>query len=244
VLRSRDFIAVPEICYVLYSTFKTMKKHSIDPGNARMRMIQAAQALFHQQGIHATSVDQVLKQSGTGKSQFAHYFKTKDGLVHEVLRHLHECLRGDDAPVNYRVRTWDDLETWFRFFVTAQRLRGCDRACPVGTIGNDLADEQELLRQDVRLIFEWVQGQLGRFFAERRATGELPASVDPDELADFCIVTVQGGLLVGKIKRDSTTFDNAVKHALAYLQVLKQAEAQGSSRSDSKKRPAARRTTR
>jgi AcrR family transcriptional regulator len=221
-----------------------MKKRSFDPGKARTRMIQAAQALFHQQGIHATSVDQVLKLSGTGKSQFAHYFKTKDGLVHEVLRHLHEWLRGADAPVNYSIRTWDDLETWFQFFVNAQRLRGCDRACPVGTIGNDLSDEQELLRQDVRLIFEWVRGRLGRFFAERRAAGELPDSVDPDELADFCIVTVQGGLLVGKIKRDSAPFGSAVKHALAYIEGLRQAAAQRASRSDAKQRPAARRKLR
>ena len=96
---------------------------------------------------------------------------------------------------------------------------------------------------DVRLILEWVRGQLGRFFAERRAVGELPASVDPDELADFCIVTVQGGLLVGKIKRDSTAFNNAVNHALAYIEVLKQAGAQRASRSDSKNKPANRRTT-
>lgn len=203
-----------------------MKKHAQDPGNARMRMIEAAQVLFHQQGIHATSVDQVLKKSGTGKSQFAHYFKTKEGLVHEVLQHLHAWLRGDDAPVNYSVRTWQDLENWFRFFVSAQHQRGCNCACPIGTIGNDLSDDQELLRQDVRLIFEWVRGQLGRFFAERRAAGEIPAAVDPDELADFCIVTVQGGLLVGKIKRDHTAFDNAVNHALAYIKMLKQTATQ------------------
>lgn len=198
-----------------------MKKRSNESGNARQRMILAAQELFHQQGIHATSIDQILQKSGTGKSQFAYYFKTKDGLLHEVLRHLHEWLRGDDSPVNYKVETWDDLETWFRFFVKAQHGRGCDRACPVGTIGSDLSEEQELLRQDVRLIYEWVRGQLGRFFAERRAVGELPTSIDPDALADFCIVTVQGGLLVGKIKRESDSFENAVNHALAYITSLR-----------------------
>ncbi len=202
-----------------------MKKHSPDSGNARLRMIEAAQVLFHQQGIHATSVDHILKKSGTGKSQFTHYFKTKDGLVHAVLQHLHEWLRGDNAPVNYSVTSWQELENWFRFFVRVQQQLGCDCACPVGTIGNDLSNEQELLRQDVRLIFEWVRGQLGRFFAERRALGELPASADPDELADFCIVTVQGGLLVGKIQRDNTAFNNAVNHALAYLEMLKQSPA-------------------
>lgn len=204
-----------------------MKRRPIEPGNARLRMIQAAQELFHQQGIHATSVDQILQKSGTGKSQFAYYFKSKDGLVHEVLLHLHEWLRGDDSPVNYKVRTWEDLETWFRFFVKAQHGRGCDRACPIGTIGNDLSEEKELLRQDVRLIYEWVRGQLGRFFAERRAVGELPASIDPDALADFCIVTVQGGLLVGKIKRETDSFENAVTHALAYLTSLKRGIGDG-----------------
>ena len=199
-----------------------MKTKTIQKGDTRLRMIQAAQELFHRQGIHATSVDQILRKSGTGKSQFSHYFKTKDGLVHDVLQNLHAWLRGDDAPVNYGVKTWEDLEEWLRFFVKAQRRLGCDRSCPVGTIGNDLSDDQELLRQDVRLIFEWIRGQLARFFAERKATGELAAPIDPDALADFCIVTVQGGLLMGKIKRENAPFENAVTHALAYLKSLRQ----------------------
>ena len=198
-----------------------MKKSPLEQVNARQRMVQAARELFHQYGIHATSIDQILQRSGTGKSQFAYYFKSKDGLVHEVLLHLHAWLQGDDCPVNYRVKSWDDLETWFRFFVAAQQRLGCVRACPIGTIGNDLSDEQELLRQDVRLIYEWVRGQLGRFFAERRAIGELPGAINPDALADFCIVTVQGGLLVSKIKRDSDSFEHAVAHALAYLASLR-----------------------
>lgn len=198
-----------------------MKKRVLQKGDTRLRMIQAAQDLFHRQGIHATSVDQILDRSGTGKSQFAYYFKTKDGLVHAVLQHLHDWLRGDDAPVNYSVQSWEELEAWLRFFVQAQHGLGCDRACPVGTIGNDLSADQELLRQDVRLIFEWIHGQLARFFAERKAKGELAASTDPDALADFCIVTVQGGLLVAKIKRESAPFENAVTHAIAYLKSLK-----------------------
>lgn len=201
-----------------------MSKAIASQGNARLRMIQAAQELFHRQGIHATSIDQILQRSGTGKSQFAHYFQNKDGLVHAVLQHLHAWLGGDDAPVKYRFDTWADLEAWFGFFVRAQRRFGCDRACPVGTIGNDLSEHQETLRQDVRLIYEWIREQLSMFFAARSALGELDAEVDPGALADFCIVTVQGGLLLGKIQRDSTSFQNAVEHALAYLDSLKRSD--------------------
>lgn len=198
-----------------------MSKAIASQGSARLRMIQAAQELFHRQGIHATSIDQILRRSGTGKSQFAHYFKNKDGLVHAVLQHLHAWLGGDDAPVNCRFETWADLETWFGFFVRAQRRFGCDRACPVGTIGNDLSEHQEALRQDVCLIYEWTREQLSIFFAARSAQGELDVGLDPRALADFCMVTVQGGLLLGKIQRDSTSFQNAVDHALSYLESLK-----------------------
>jgi len=204
-----------------------MKSSTAQTGNTRQRMLQAAQELFHRQGIHATSVDQVLQKSGTGKSQFSHYFKTKDGLVHGVLQNLHLWLRGPNAPVNYHIKTWEKLETWLRFFVNAQHQAGCSWACPVGTIGNDLSAEQELLRQDVRLIFEWARGELTRFFAERQAVGELESQLAAEALADFCLVTVQGGLFLGKITRESTSFSNAVDHALAYLNGLRAQNTSG-----------------
>jgi AcrR family transcriptional regulator len=53
---------------------------------ARSRIIRAAADLFHKQGVNATGPDQVIEASGTGKGQFYHYFRNKQGLVHEVLQ--------------------------------------------------------------------------------------------------------------------------------------------------------------
>lgn len=184
-------------------------------------MIQAALDLFHRQGLHATSVDQILEQSGTGKSQFAHYFKTKDGLVHAVLQYLHDVVRSGQAPTGYTIESWGDMEAWFGKYINFQKGVDCERSCPLGTIGNDLSNDQELLRQDVRLFLEWSRGQLARFFAEQKASGELVHSADPDALADFCLTIMQGGMLLTKIKRETTTFENAATHALAYLKSLK-----------------------
>ena len=52
---------------------------------ARQRMIDSALELFHQQGVNATSIDQILEKSETGKSQFSHYFKNKEGVVRAVI---------------------------------------------------------------------------------------------------------------------------------------------------------------
>ncbi len=51
----------------------------------RQKILATAAARIHDQGVKATSIDEVLAASGTGKSQFYHYFANKADLVREVL---------------------------------------------------------------------------------------------------------------------------------------------------------------
>lgn len=184
-------------------------------------MIDAALDLFHSRGVNGTSIDQVLEQSATGKGQFAHYFGSKEGLVHAVLQYLHDLIRSGRAPTGYDIRSWKDLGAWFETYLDFQAGVGYERSCPIGTIGSDVADDQELLRQDVRLFFEWARASLARFFAERRARGELVAAANPDALADFLIVVMQGGMLVTKITRSPEAFRGAAAQALAHIRTLR-----------------------
>lgn len=190
-------------------------------GDARQRMIDAAMELFHRHGVNGTSVDQILELSGTGKGQFGHYFKTKDGLTHAVLQHLYDVIRSGEAPTGYKLESWDDLDTWFDKYLDFQTSVGYERSCPIATIGSDISDQQELLRQDVRLFFQWARASLARFFAERRAMGELVESSDPDALADLCITVMQGGMLVTKVTRAPDAFRRAAAQTLAYIQTLR-----------------------
>ena len=194
-----------------------------EPPSTRQRMVESALQLFHQQGIHATTVDQVLEKSGTGKSQFYHYFKNKEGLIHAVLVNFYNLLRSGSV-VRTRFESWSDLKKWFRFFIDYQKSIHHSRSCPVGTIGNDLTSDQELLRQDVRLIFECMKGSLTDFFSRMKERGDLPPQTDPQGLADFCFTIMQGGLLVSKIKRESAPFENSVAHAMRYLHSLRNSD--------------------
>lgn len=189
--------------------------------NAKERIVQAALELFHRQGIKGTSVDQVLKQSSAGKSQFSHYFKTKDGLVLAVVDHLQKLVRSGRVDSNYSIKSWPDFEAWFGRYINFQRAVDCELSCPLGTIGNDLSSEQDHLRLAVKSFFEWSVGQLARFFAERKAAGEMDASADPDALADFCLTVMEGGMLMAKINRDTKTFENAAAQAMEYIKLLR-----------------------
>src|SRR5262245_34262226 len=90
-----------------------MRARSSHGAETKQRILQAAADLFHKQGAGATSPDQIIEASGTGKGQFYHYFKNKEGLVHEVLQSYAAAIKQGSAPVNYEIRSWGDLERWF-----------------------------------------------------------------------------------------------------------------------------------
>ena len=183
----------------------------------RARIIQAAADLFHKQGVGATSPDQVIEASQTGKGQFYHYFKSKEGLVHEVLQTYLDDIAKGIAPLSYEIDSWEDLECWFFSNIDLQKRFRMTRGCPFGTIGNEVTENDELIRQDLSLIFEVVKHKLAAFFIKEKAKGRLSQDANEEQLADFCISTIQGAMLLGKIKRNSQTVETTVREALAHL---------------------------
>ena len=52
-----------------------------DGRNTRGRIINAAWALFYEQGYEDTTIEEIIERSGTSKGSFYHYFEGKDALL-------------------------------------------------------------------------------------------------------------------------------------------------------------------
>jgi AcrR family transcriptional regulator len=194
---------------------------TVQKRSAKLRMIHTALDLFHRFGVNGTSVDQVLEKSRTGKSQFTHYFKTKEGMVSSVIQYLHEMIETGQTPTGYDIKSWRDFENWFQKYIDFQESVGCERSCPLGTIGGDLTGEHEQARSDILQFLEWSRGRLKTFFLEKKSAGELAPEAKPQELADFCISIMQGGMLLSKMRRDTEMFRNSSSQAIRYVRTLR-----------------------
>ncbi len=194
-----------------------MKARFVRGEETRMRIIRTAANLFHQQGARSTSPDEIIEASRTGKGQFYHYFKSKEGLIHEVLQTYLEEIKAGTSRVDYEINTWPDLERWFLAHLEMQENYDMTRGCPFGTLGNEATLSDELIRQDVSLIFEVVKNKLAAFFLKQKAKGRLARKASEESMADFCIATIQGAMLMGKIKRSSQTVETTVHEAVAHL---------------------------
>lgn len=204
-------------CTFKYSSGRHMKSKFVRGAETRLRIIRTAADLFHKQGARATSPDEIIEASRTGKGQLYHYFKSKEGLIHEVLQAYLEEIKTQSSRVNYEINSWKDLEKWFTAQVELQKDYEMTRGCPFGTLGNEVTENDELVRQDLSLIFEVIKNKLAAFFLREKAKGRLAKQADPERMADFCIASMQGGMLMGKIRRSSQTVETTVQEALAHL---------------------------
>lgn len=190
------------------------------PAGIKQRMIHEAADLFHKQGVHLTSPQEVVKAAGGTMNQFYHHFANKEGLVHDVLRTYYGAIKDSEGPVNsinYRISSWKDLEKWFFAHIKLQKRFRMTRGCPFGTVGNGLTGSEGAVREDLSAIFELVKARLAAFFSKQKSQGRLTEDAKPDLLADFCIATIQGAMLLGKVNQNSKTVESTVREALAHL---------------------------
>src|SRR5258708_18982304 len=150
-----------------------MRARSTRGKETRRRIMSAACELFHKQGIVATSPDRIIEASGTGKGQFYHYFKSKEGLIHEVLQDRLDAVKSGSRSFNREITSWQGLGKWFFAYIELQKSFSITRGCPFGTIGNELTETDELVRQDINLIFEVIKNNIAIFFIKEKAAGQL-----------------------------------------------------------------------
>lgn len=190
-------------------------------GEAREKILASAFELFYLKGFTATGLDDILEHSGTGKSQLYHYFGSKEGLALAMLQQFSERLKSGEMPISQDLKTWEQFESWFDFFIEGQRATGCVKSCPVATVAVEFNNDQADLLAVAQDIFEWTSDLFVRFFEMKKAEGELPSKVDSQSLADYCVVIMQGGLLLAKIRRESTPFEHAVAQARDHVRQLR-----------------------
>jgi hypothetical protein len=126
-------------------------------------------------------------------------------------------IKSGSGRLNYDVRSWPELEQWFFAQVENQKGFKMRRGCPFGSVGNELTENDELIRADLGLIFDEMTDRLVSFFESEKTAGRLVEHAPVQQMADFCVATIQGAMLLGKIRRDSYPAETTVREALRHL---------------------------
>ena len=171
----------------------------------RAEILDAAARLIARQGFKQTSIEDVIKASGLcGKSHFYHYFKSKEELGHLVLNRSFERF-GERGLAILREPLIDPLERLSLFIdsiVVAQAERGCAGGSPFCGVAAEMADVDEGFRARIDTVFESWADQIRSLLEEARP--RLRDDVDAARVAQFVIATLEGAVLMTRVKREIT----------------------------------------
>jgi len=195
-----------------------MKQPSTRRGTeTKEHIVACAAELIHERGVSATTVDDVLAASRAGKSQFYHYFDSKEQLVREVLRHNLDCALAAQEALIENLSTWKGIKAWLDALADTHERAGLFGGCRIGSLAAEMAERDEELRVAIAAAFVSWESFLAAGLEAMKARGALRPSAKPDVLAETTMVAIQGGYLLSTTKKDVRPMRNALAAAYTHL---------------------------
>jgi TetR/AcrR family transcriptional regulator, transcriptional repressor for nem operon len=187
----------------------------------RDRIVQAAAELMYVRGVNATTLDDVRAATGTSKSQLYRHFPDKDALIHAVI-----AMRGRQVLERETARlaslgSFTGLVRWRDALIEVNSLRSGAYGCALGSMANELADQDEHARASLAGLFRAWEELLAAGLRRMQADGTLGPNADPGRLAVGLMAALQGGYLLASTARDvrpmEIALDLALDHVKSYL---------------------------
>ena len=174
-------------------------------------------------GVAETTLEEIRAAAGVSGSQVYHYFEDKQALVRAVIDYQTDAVLGAQADHLDRLDTVGGLRAWRDFLVEHQRRLGCRGGCPIGALGAEVAETDAVARlAAARGLARW-EGRIRDAFQAMHARGDLPADVDPGDLALAVLAALQGGLLLTQLQRDTRPLEVTLDAMLDRVEALTRA---------------------
>ncbi|BBX47184.1 TetR/AcrR family transcriptional regulator [Mycobacterium cookii] len=183
----------------------------------RDRILAEAAALMFQQGVAGTSFEDLQAAAGVSASQIYHYFGDKHSLTCAVIGYWSDANLGFHKPLLAHLDDIDALRAWAQAIVASARANDFRGGCPLGSLASELADRDDVARNDVVVGYRRWQGAIRDGLGAMKARGALVESADVDQLAMALLAALQGGLLLAKTFRDGEPLRTALNTTIDHI---------------------------
>jgi AcrR family transcriptional regulator len=196
-----------------------------DPQATRDQILEAAFRAVYEQGLAATSLDDVLAKAGVTKGALYHHFEGKQALgcalVDErlapmVLAQWVEPLLGTDDPVSA-------LQALLRRQCTAPSADVVRYGCPLNNLAQEVASTDDELRKRLDAVVERWVAALRDALARGQGAGTVRREADPGRVARFVVASIEGAIGLAKTARDPAVLKSVHEELATYLESLRPA---------------------
>jgi TetR/AcrR family transcriptional regulator, transcriptional repressor for nem operon len=180
---------------------------------ARERLLVAASSLMHARGYEATGVAELCEAAGAPKGSFYYWWPTKQALALAMLdrqwdlareRVLEPAFAAGGPIVQQFARYTELLIASLRDEV---EQTGTVHGCPFGNLVVELATRDQVISSRAEEILSEIRRVFATAIAAAEESGELPADLDSDDLAEAILAHLEGLFVIAKARNDPTVFE-------------------------------------
>lgn len=184
----------------------------------RSGIVEAAALLMRRHGIRGTTIDDVLRTSGAKKGQLYHYFSGKEELVGAVVEFQLQQVLDDQGPYLGELDSLAGIRRWFDALVSSfDAPPGKIPACALGSLALELGGERGVSQEALAAAFaQWRAPMVDGF--GRLLGGSTPTEVEG--IADFVLASLQGGILLARVRGEVAPLAAALDHAYERIRLL------------------------
>lgn len=170
-----------------------IRRRKNDPAGMRARILDAAFALFQDQGYNATSVQHIAAAAGVTGGALHHHFATKKALGLAVIGERVAAAVEEVwlAPVRESPDARECILGIMASLAAQLDAQGSVRGCPVNNLTLELAFADANYREELRDLFDrW-----------RQTIAERLGGAAGDQLATMVISAYSGAMAIAKVEQ-------------------------------------------
>lgn len=172
-------------------------------------LLEMGMNIMLEKGYSNTGIAEILGSLNIPKGSFYHYFESKENYAVELIRSYDErqtadlirLLRDTSMTPLKRLRAYcEETKAW----LTA---RECRKGCLVGNLSQEMADQSEVLRQELALVLSRWQDMFVACIDEGQAAGEITKAFPAELLAELFQAGWTGAMLRAKTVKSTDSLD-------------------------------------
>jgi TetR/AcrR family transcriptional regulator, transcriptional repressor for nem operon len=197
-------------------------KHHPERGDARTRLLEAAQDVIRAQGFAATSIDDLCKAAGVSKGAFFHHFENKEALGVAAANHWAETTSAffETAPYHGLNDPLDRLLGYVAFRKSIITGDIAEFTCLVGTMTQEIYGSHPAIREACAASIFGHARTLEPDIAEAMTARRMKVDWTPASLARHVQAVLQGAFILAKSTGDRAVAIECIDHLERYLTLL------------------------
>ena len=191
----------------------------------RRNIIQKSATIFNIKGYMTTTMNDIIQETNIQKGGIYRHFESKEQLMVESFQYSADTMRTHFVKsVSQQTNVPAKLIAFIEAFSQLSEGKPLEGGCPLFNAAIEMDDLDgnvllPLVNEAMDTMIDWLKG----IIEEGISNQELKQSVKPYETAVYIVSTLEGGLVLERLKKDGQLSNMIVNNLKQYVSMISNA---------------------